>query len=101
MRTVKTVAALAAVGITVACSAPAEAPDGTSPDEPSPDGTTSESTPTSVVPSVGHGSLAYCLGQHGMPAPPGPATGPPPGVDPAKWEQAMAECSSLAPGPAG
>ncbi|MGB3355963.1 MAG: hypothetical protein WBB00_24800 [Mycobacterium sp.] len=106
MRAVKTVAALVAVGITVACSAPAEAPDGTSPDSTSPDGTspdgtTSESTPTSVAPSVGHGSLAYCLGQHGMPAPPGPATGPPPGVDPAKWEQAMAECSSLAPGPAG
>ncbi len=49
----------------------------------------------------GHGSLAYCLGQHGVPAPPGPATGPPPGVDPATWDKAMEACSSLAPGPAG
>ncbi|WP_370464417.1 hypothetical protein [Mycolicibacterium sp. 018/SC-01/001] len=48
---------------------------------------------------MGHGSLAYCLGQHGVPSAPGPMTGPPPGVDPATWEAAMRECSSLAPGP--
>nr|WP_073683217.1 hypothetical protein [Mycolicibacterium obuense] len=54
---------------------------------------------STVSPSVGHGSLAYCLGQHGMPSPPGPMTGPPAGVDPAAWEAAMHECSSLAPGP--
>ncbi|MFW0152712.1 hypothetical protein ACNUDN_23275 [Mycobacterium sp. smrl_JER01] len=58
-----------------------------------------EESPTSAVPSVGHGSFAYCLGQHGVPAPPGPASGPPPGVAAADWEAAMSECSSLAPGP--
>ncbi|MGE0214297.1 hypothetical protein [Mycolicibacterium sp.] len=50
--------------------------------------------------SVGHGSLAYCLSQHGVPAPPGPPSGPPPGVDPQTWDDALQECSSLAPGPA-
>ena len=41
-----------------------------------------------------------CLSEHGVPAAPGPA-GPPPGVDPDKWNEAMQTCSSLAPGPAG
>nr|WP_240761133.1 hypothetical protein [Mycolicibacterium sp. CR10] len=80
-----------AAGAAVACSAPADAPPGS---ERAP-------TSTSVAPSVGHGSLAYCLGQHGIPAPPGPTTGPPPGVDPARWHEAMVACASLAPGPAG
>lgn len=78
---------LAAAGALAACSAPTESPG--------------ESTPTSAVPSVGHGSYAYCLSQHGISAPPGPASGPPPGVDAADWEAAMAECSALTPGPAG
>lgn len=92
------VAALVAAGVTVAaCAAPADPPNGSTPEPTS----NSESTSTSVKPSVGHGSLAYCLSQHGMPAPPGPTADAPPGVDPAAWEQAMAECSSLAPGPAG
>ncbi|MDZ4264136.1 MAG: hypothetical protein U1D00_00255 [Mycobacterium sp.] len=91
MRLLSLIAALTAAGAVAACSAPAELPAGSTP----------ESTSTSVTPSVGHGSLAYCLSRHGMPAPPGPATEAPPGVDPAAWHEAMAECSSLAPGPAG
>jgi hypothetical protein len=83
---------LAVAGFAVACSAPAE-------DSPGPSAPPAP-TSTSVVPSVGHGSLAYCLSQHGMPAPPGPTTETPAGVDPAAWEKAMAECASLAPGPA-
>ncbi|TRW85526.1 hypothetical protein FK535_09020 [Mycolicibacterium sp. 018/SC-01/001] len=73
-----------AASMVMSCSSPA-------PQEPTPT--------TTVSPSVGHGSLAYCLGQHGVPSAPGPMTGPPPGVDPATWEAAMRECSSLAPGP--
>lgn len=93
MRRWAMMAALATAGVAAACSAPVEDPSG--PSAPS------VSTSTSVAPSVGHGSLAYCLSQHGMPAAPGPTTGPPPGVDPAAWEKAMADCSSLAPGPVG
>ena len=84
------VAVLAAAAAVAACSG-SPAPSGDS--EPG-------STPTSAVPSVGHGSLAYCLREHGVATGPGPAPGPPPGVDGDTWEQAMAECSSLAPGPA-
>lgn len=94
MRRLGIVAALAAAGVAAAaCTAPDDPPSGSNP--------APTSTSTSVTPSVGHGSLAYCLSQHGMPAPPGPTADAPPGVDPAAWEQAMAECSSLAPGPAG
>ncbi|WP_163721700.1 hypothetical protein [Mycolicibacterium psychrotolerans] len=85
MRPLAVTAALTAAGIVAACSSP-------SADVPA-------SSTTTVSPSVGHGSLAYCLGQHGVPAPPGPASGPPPGVDPATWDAAMQACSSLAPGP--
>ncbi|WP_197724146.1 hypothetical protein [Mycolicibacterium aurum] len=77
--------AVAAAGAAAACSAPTES--------------TRDSTPSSAVPSVGHGAFAYCLGQHGIPVPPGPASGPPPGVDAGAWDTAMSECSSLAPGP--
>ncbi|EKF22229.1 putative lipoprotein [Mycolicibacterium hassiacum DSM 44199] len=52
-----------------------------------------EPTPTQ------HGSYAQCLREHGVPAPAGPVTGPPPGVAPETWKQAMADCASLAPGP--
>ncbi|WP_335583123.1 hypothetical protein [Mycobacterium sp. MS1601] len=59
-----------------------------------------------VEPSTEHGSFAQCLAEHGIEQPPGPALGPapgpaapPPDVDPAAWEQAMAACSELAPGP--
>ncbi|MCG7593280.1 nucleoporin complex subunit 54 family protein [Mycobacterium sp. PSTR-4-N] len=74
--------------MTMACSAACSSP---AQQEPPPS--------TTASPSVGHGSLAYCLSQHGMPKAPGPVTGPPAGVDPAKWEAAMRDCSSLAPGP--
>ncbi|MGB0878359.1 MAG: hypothetical protein ACPHCN_12575 [Mycobacterium sp.] len=88
-------AALAAAGGAVACSAPAE--ESPAPSAPS----ASVSVSATEAPSVGHGSLALCLSRHGMPAPAGPMADAPPGVDPADWEKAMAECSSLAPGPAG
>ena len=87
MPRLRTVAVLIATAATAACSAPA--------------GPTGESTPTSAVPSVGHGSFAYCLSQHGVPAAPGPSSDPPAGVDADTWRVALAECSSLAPGPAG
>nr|WP_260755368.1 hypothetical protein [Mycobacterium sp. SMC-8] len=77
----------AAGAVLAACAAPADSP--------------APSTPSSAVPSVGHGSFAYCLSQHGVPAPPGPTSEPPPGIDRATWEVALAECSQLAPGPAG
>jgi hypothetical protein len=77
-------AAIAAAGLLVACSANETAPQQTS---------------TQVAPA-GHGSLAHCLGEHGVPAAPGPAAGPPPGVDPDTWHKAMQSCSTLAPGPA-
>lgn len=58
-----------------------------------------EPNPTSDEPAA-HGTFAECLDSHGVPAPPGPAAGPPPGVDHETWQQAMQSCSSLAPGPA-
>jgi hypothetical protein len=78
---------LVAAGVLAGCSSnpPAEEP------------TTGQST---VAPSE-HGSLAQCLREHGVPAAPGPVAGPPSGVDPETWNQAMQTCSSLAPGPAG
>ncbi|HEX2284760.1 MAG TPA: hypothetical protein VHI10_08050 [Mycobacterium sp.] len=57
--------------------------------------------PSTSVSPTGHGSLAQCLSEHGVPAAPGPAVGPPPGVSEETWNRAMQECSSLAPGPAG
>jgi hypothetical protein len=76
---------LAAMAALAACSAgtPAPAP-----------------SPTSVSPT-GHGALAHCLTEHGMPAAPGPVNGPPPGVDQDSWHKAMQACSTLGPGPAG
>ncbi len=54
-------------------------------------------------PTPAHGSLAECLKANGVPESSGPAAvlGPPAGVDPAKWDQAMKTCATLAPGPAG
>ncbi|HEX2214584.1 MAG TPA: hypothetical protein VHH12_14265 [Mycobacterium sp.] len=54
---------------------------------------------TSEAPA-GHGSLAQCLNEHGVPAAPGPAATPPAGVDRDSWNEAMQACASLAPGPA-
>jgi hypothetical protein len=70
-------------------------------------GCSSETSPPPESPSAteskpatsGHGSFAHCLGEHGVPAAPGPAAGPPPGVDAGTWQQAMQACASLAPGP--
>ncbi|TDY06357.1 hypothetical protein [Mycolicibacterium litorale] len=75
-------ATLAAAGMLAACAAE------DSPSEPD----------TSSSPN-GHGSYADCLNAHGVPATPGPNTGPPAGVDRAAWDQALKECASLAPGP--
>ena len=60
-----------------------------------------EHVPASTSPSSAHGALASCLSEHGVPAAPGPAAGPPPGVDQATWDDAMHACSTLGPGPAG
>ena len=87
MRGITVAAAIAPAGALAASSAPAQPVEETT-------------TAPSAVPSVGHGSFAYCLGEHGVPAPPGPATEPPPGIDPETWNAAMEECSTLAPGPA-
>ena len=57
--------AVAAAGLVVACSNSASRP---------------EQSPTSAA-STGHGAVAHCLAEHGAPAAPGPAAGPPPGVD--------------------
>lgn len=55
------------------------------------------------APPASHGGFAECLSRQGVADPGGPAAvlGPPPGVDAATWDRAMAACSSLAPGPAG
>jgi hypothetical protein len=76
-------AALAAAGLLAACAGE---------DRPS------EPASSSSSPS-GHGSYAECLNEHGVPAAPGPSTGPPAGVDRAAWDEALKSCASLAPGP--
>ncbi|MCV7303292.1 hypothetical protein H7J93_27075 [Mycobacterium barrassiae] len=83
-------AGVATAGILAGCSSqpPAEKPS------------TAETTAETDAPT-GHGSLAQCLSDHGVPAAPGPGGGPPPGVDANTWQQAMQSCASLAPGPAG
>ncbi|WP_101951919.1 hypothetical protein [Mycobacterium sp. 3519A] len=85
MRALALAAGVAAAALLAACSSNSPAPQQSS---------------TSVAPA-GHGSLAHCLSEHGVPAAPGPAAGPPPGVDQNTWHQAMQACSSFAPGPAG
>ena len=61
--------------------------------------------PSTTAPAVpgAHGTLADCLHTHGVPESAGPAAvlGPPDGIDPAIWDQAMKACSTFAPGPAG
>ena len=86
MRAIRLAAAIAAAGLLAACST----------DTPA-----CASSPRLRSPPTGHGALAQCLSEHGVPSAPGPAVGPPPGVDPGTWQQAMQACSSLAPGPAG
>lgn len=84
----------------VACGSPPATEPGTS--------ETGTSPPGGSDPAAEHGSYAHCLSEHGVDEPPPPALGPqsgpgapPPGVDPATWEQAMQTCASLAPGPPG
>lgn len=57
---------------------------------------------TVTTPPAPHGGLADCLHAHGVPESAGAAVvlGPPGGVDPATWQQAVQACSSFAPGPA-
>ena len=57
-----------------------------------------EQSSTSVIPTA-HGAFARCLTEHGVPAGPGPASGPPPYVDQDTWRKAMQACSTLGPGP--
>lgn len=89
IRVLAVLAAAAAAATLAGCSGATQSPS------PSDSG----STPPSAEPSVGHGSLAYCLNEHGVSAGPGPVIGPPPGVDQKTWDEAMSACSSLAPGP--
>jgi hypothetical protein len=68
-------------------------------------GCSSEPTPsqptTSLAPAE-HGSFAHCLHEHGVPDSAGTAgLGPPAGINQATWDQAMKDCSTLAPGPGG
>jgi hypothetical protein len=85
MRVILVAVGLAAAGLVAACSSGVN-------DQPA--------TSTPAAPT-GHGGLAHCLSEHGVPDAPGPAVGPPPGVDQNTWHTAMQACSSLAPGPAG
>lgn len=50
---------------------------------------------------AGHGSLSECLRSNGIADASSAVLGPPANVDPEIWDQAMAACSTLAPGPAG
>lgn len=76
-------AGVAAAGLLAACGAEAAPLElEISPPEPS-----------------GHGSYAQCLDDHGVAAPLGPVSAPPPGVDERAWHEAMASCASRAPGP--
>jgi len=83
-------ASIGAMLLIAGCSSKPAEPS--APESPSPSPSTSS-----------HGTLADCLHAHGIPESAGPAAvlGPPAGVDQAAWDQAMAACSQLAPGPAG
>lgn len=80
MRAILLAAGIAAVGILAGCSSSPPA----------------EQSTTSVTPT-GHGSLAHCLSEHGVPVAPGPAVGPPSGVSQETWSRAMQACSMLGP----
>lgn len=104
MRAILFAAGLAAAATLAGCSSepPADEPTTTS-GTPAPTTTsTSEASaqPTASETPSGHGSLAQCLTDHGVPAAPGPA-GRPAGVDPGVWNEAMQACATFAPGPAG
>lgn len=102
MRVTVFAAGFAAAAMLAGCASEPPADQPTTTSETATHTTTSEApaqTSTPETPS-GHGSLAQCLTEHGVPAAPGPA-GPPAGVDPEAWRQAMQACATFAPGPAG
>lgn len=86
MRRVQTVVVASAAVVLSACSSTSTKPE--------------TSTPSSAP--AAHGSLAECLKSHGVTEAGGaPAVlGPPDGIDPGTWDEAMKACSTLAPGPA-
>lgn len=99
---------LAATALLGGCSSTSPAPEPepsaatTSPDEKSPAATTPATTPpSSPAERTEHGGLSDCLKSHGVTDSGGTAIilGPPAGVDPGTWDNAMKECSGLAPGP--
>ncbi|KUH99711.1 hypothetical protein AU190_15070 [Mycolicibacterium acapulense] len=102
MRAIMFVAGIAAAAALAGCAS--EPPDERQPTtSQAPAQTTTSEAPAQTTASqtpAGHGSLAQCLSDHGVPAAPGPA-GPPPGVDAEAWNEAMQACATFAPGPAG
>ena len=100
---------LAATALLGACSStspapetPRSSPGTTSTAAPSPAATTPVSTvPSSPAERTEHGGLSECLKDHGVTDSGGTAImlGPPAGVDPGAWDEAMKVCSGLAPGP--
>ena len=78
--------ALAALAVSTACATATE------PEAPAPAPTTSD------APATEHGSYAQCLAEHGIEG--ASLLGPPPGIDPAAWDEATAACADHAPGPA-
>ncbi len=106
MTRLRVAAAVAAALLLGACSSKPEAPQPSTTQPTPPAATQTSTTQTSTTePSApgAHGNLADCLHAHGVPESAGPAVvlGPPEGVDPATWDQAMKACSTFAPGPAG
>lgn len=104
MRAIVFAAGLVAAATLAGCSSdpPAEEPTTTTgtPAQTTTNTTEAPAQPTAPETPSGHGSLAQCLTDHGVPAAPGPA-GPPAGVDPGVWNEAMQACATFAPGPAG
>ncbi|MEZ0356901.1 hypothetical protein CRM90_17500 [Mycobacterium sp. ENV421] len=105
MRGVALVVATAATALLAGC-VPAPSPSQPTAISPAPSTTSplpGTTPPSSTTPAPAeHGSLARCLHEHGVPDSAGTAVlGPPSGVDPGVWDQAMKACSPLEPGPAG
>lgn len=91
--------AAAAAAMLAGC-APTPTPSQPTAISPAPS-TTGVAPGTNTVAPAEHGSLAHCLHEHGVPDSAGTAVlGPPSGVDPGVWDQAMKACSPLEPGPA-
>ncbi|MCX2928805.1 hypothetical protein ORI20_00865 [Mycobacterium sp. CVI_P3] len=93
-------AAAAAAAVLAGCT-PAPTPSQPTAISPAPSSTDASTPVTTGDSPAGHGSLAQCLHQHGVPESAGSAViGPPASVDPGVWEQARKACSALQPGPA-